>query len=283
MGLARLVGDVAGTGSDTLRITEIGGIGFAKKFAPLATETDTIDPSSFLLAYSEVAVGMYGLGHSDTYAHQILGREPAALLDALVGKVPDSWEATLRDLVCTVGATISVAVGSASRPLEIDDVLDLRTVFQEEPDSLRYGAPRIVVAPQQITQLLDSARQDPAYQNSLADHSAVQSLQQAYMRSNFLGLGMDFVQTSDVKQAASAHQGFGYSYGAIGWARASTGGLQVSNPQDAIVVPFGGLVIERDPAAGRQAQRAYEARAWIGVALANGNPYIQRRLISEVV
>ena len=82
-GLVRLVGDAAGSGSDVIRVTNIGGIGFNLPMAALASETAAITPSPFDLGYSTVTIADYGLAFEESYKAQILGREPAAMLDAL--------------------------------------------------------------------------------------------------------------------------------------------------------------------------------------------------------
>jgi adenosylcobinamide amidohydrolase len=64
LGVVPLVGDFAGTGTDTIRVTHMGNIGWSLPMTALGSETDTITPSNLTTGYSTVALGMYGLGHA---------------------------------------------------------------------------------------------------------------------------------------------------------------------------------------------------------------------------
>lgn len=44
LGVVPLVGDAAGSGSDTIRVTRIGGVGWSEAMATLAGENDAITP-----------------------------------------------------------------------------------------------------------------------------------------------------------------------------------------------------------------------------------------------
>lgn len=284
LGVVPLVGEFAGSGTDTLRVTHMGNIGWSVPMDALASETDAITPKKITAGYATISVGMYGLGHAETYKHAILGREPETGLDALKAKVPMSWMRTFRDLVCDAGSGISVAVGSASADLGVDDWLDLVTVYQETDGAGARGAPVVMVDPAQITQSNASARNEPAFQNSVMDFGAVQGLGFGQVLDNYLGLGIRVVKTSSINQSGGAYQGFSFSPGGIGWGRASTAGLRTANPQGTILIPDFGLVIEEKPGTGSNAQRAYEARTIFGVALGNDSDgiHVLRRLISKV-
>lgn len=280
LGIVPLVGDFAGSGTDTLRITHMGGDGWQLEATALASETDTITASTLTTGYSEVALGMYGIGHEETYKAQILSREPAVLLDQIKGRVPDSWSATFRALVCATGDDFSTAIGATTTALSMDDYLDFIAAYRENPGS---GRPSLVLHTKQGTQLLESARNEPAFQAAAATFQAQQGMSDSMqMLPNFLGLGIDVALTNEVQQASSAYQGFGFARGGIGWAVASTASLRSANPQGTILIPQYGIVIEELTSGSNQAVRGYNARFFIGVAAGSSSVYLQRRLISAV-
>ena len=280
-GMVSLKGDVAGTMSDTIRIAEVDDIGFARKFSSLATETDAIAASAFTLGYTEVSVGLYGLAHEETFQGQVLGSNRGVTLDDLIAAVPGSLLATLRELACVTGATISSSVGSASTYLSIDDALDLVTEVRATPGAADNGPIRVTTDPAAIDKLLRSARTEPAFQNSAAEFAALMRIQAGQVYPNLLGLGMDWMGTDDVQQSGGGYQGFATSFGGVGWARASTGAIRPSGMGRAMYMPEYGLFIQEIDR-GENGKARYEARAWIGTALGSANVFFQRRLISKV-
>jgi hypothetical protein len=283
LGVVPLVGEFAGSGTDTMRVTHMGNVGFSIAMDAMASETDTITPKKITAGYSSISIGQYGLGHAETYKHALLGREEMTKLDALKALIPASWLRTFRDLWCTTGASITTAIGSASTELSIDDWIDLATAYEESLGAGSRGAPTVCVSPQQITQSKASARTEPAFQNSLSDFTGVQAVNFGQVFENFLGLGFRTVKTDSITQSGGAYQGFSHSPGGIGWGRVSTAGLKTANPQGTMLIPDYGLVIEEDPN-GNQARRKAEARSWIGMALGDQTDgiHVQRRLISKV-
>ena len=276
LGTVPLVGDLMGTGSDTIRVREMGTVGWSQRMAALATEDAAITASSITTGYTEVTVGMYGLAHEETYQSQILSSEPGISLEALEAQVPNSWLATHRYLVCVEGATFGTIIGSATAALSVDDWLDLVAATEE---MLGVAAPMATLAPQQMTQLRDSARTEPAFQNLAADFAATQRFDGMQIKRNVLGLGLDAAVTDDVVQSGGAYQGFAHSPGGIGWARASTSPIRTPNPS--IYVPELGMFIERI-GLGSNGKARYEARAWIGVNSGSANVFLQRRIRSVV-
>jgi hypothetical protein len=276
MGTVPLVGDLAGSGSDVLRVTEMGNVGFSQRMAAIATEDGTITASSITTAYTEITIGQYGLAHEETFASQILGREKGVSLDALVAQVPNSWIATHRYLVCVEGATFGTIIGSATAALSVDDWIDLTNASNETLGSM---APSAVLAPQQVSQLTDSFRTEPAFQSLAASFAELKRVQGMQMRPNFAGLGVDIAMTDDVVQSGGAYLGFAMSPGGIGWARASTNS---ATPQGTtLLVPEFGLLIVRVNK-DENAKARYEARAWMGVNSGSSNVFFQRRIRSVV-
>ena len=281
MSLLPLVGDVAGTGSDTLRITNMGNVGFSVRMDALATETSRITPKTITTGYSTVTTGQYGLAHSESYRAQNLGREPGVRLESLKAQVPNSFMATLRYLTCVEGSTFAgTAVGSTSQQLAVDDILDYATILRETLGSGVRGNPVAMLSPQQVTQLLNSAKAHPAYQNSIADFTSVQGLDFRQQIDNFLGLGFNVLMTDDVQQSGGAYRGFGFSPGGIGWAVASSSNIVTANP--AMYIPQFGMLIEDLTEGGATAERIYNARAEFGVAKGDGTMHVQTPILSVV-
>lgn len=280
MGLASLKGDLAGTGTDVLRITEMDGVGWGASFAALAAEDSTITASTISTAYTTITLGMYGLGHEETYMAQILGRERGVSLDALKSLVPQAWLRTLRQQVADVQSGFATNVGSAALAGSVDDLIDLVTAFEGTPGSMANGSPVGMVHPEQIVDYKASARNDPAFQNSVAEFAAVQSINGSQVYRNFLGLGIDLHSSTDVETSGGGWDGGVWAPGAIGWARASTGAIRPSNAAGALYVPEFGLFIEEIASTGQNAKRRYEARTWFGVDKGSTSVFLQRGLLS---
>lgn len=276
MGSVALVGDLVGTGSDTLRITEMGNVGWSTRMTALASEDSTITASSITTAYTTVTIGQYGVAHEQTFQEQILGREQGVSLDALEQMVPQTWMATLRYLICVEGATFSTIIGSATAALSVDDWIDLSEAANE---TLGAMAPIATLAPQQVSQLRASFRSEPAFQNSVADFSSMQRVGNVQLHPNFAGMGIDVTVTDDVVQSGGAYLGFASSPGGIGWARASTSPIKTVGPS--MYIPDYGLIVTRVNTDANGKGR-YEARAWIGVDSGSSNVFLQRRIRSVV-
>ena len=279
--IASLKGDVAATGSDTLRITDIDGIGFGRRFTAMASESDTITASPLVLGYSEVTVAQQGLAHEETYQNQILGAVAGMSLEDLMAKVPESWLASLRYSACVTAAGITTAIGSAAAYLSVDDYLDVVTAHLETPGAGTRGAPGVALDPAQLSKLLASFRAEPAFQASLEGFTSLQGFKSGQSFVNFAGLGANVHITDDITQSGGAYQGFAISPGAIGWARASTDRIRPSGMGRALYMPEYGLFIE-EIGKGEFGKSRYEARTWFGTGLGSSSVFFQRRLISKV-
>lgn len=280
LGVVPLVGDLAGSRSDTLRVRAVGDIGFGVTFDAMASETDAPTAKAILSGYTEVTIASYGLSHEESYFSQALGSLQGVTIDELKAAVPTAWMATFRSLVATAGAGFATAIGSASTQLSVDDCLDLRAAARaNQAIGSRLGG---MLDPVQWNQLLESIRSEPAYQNAAFDFERVQGADTEIMR-NVLGLNMDFGLTDDVTESGGAYQGFAHTPGGIGWARASTAEVVPSNMQGAIYAPEFGLVIHEVDNGNGQPIRKYVGFSFFGVAAASNTGVttaFQRRLIS---
>lgn len=288
LGVVSLRGDVVGSGTDVLRITDYGNVGYSLPFSALASETDTVAPSPIDIGFETVTVGTFGLSQSETYTEQVLNREQAISLDALKSMVPMSWLRTFRDQVTLTGSGITTAVGSAATTLSVDDHLDLSTAYRT---TLGSRIPTAFVDPQPFDELIRSYRNEPAFTNNVEAFSRLFALttgQPADVRStdvtqihrSFADLNIDFALTDSVVQSGGAYQGFAFSPGGLGWAVGNTLPIRPANPTNAVYVPAFGLFIEELTEGGRQTVRQYRATTFFGTALGSERTHVLRRLIS---
>lgn len=273
--IVQLVGDAAGTGSDTIRVTNIGGVGYNASFSTLAAENSAITASDITLGYSSVTVANYGLAFEESYKAAILTREPAVLIDSLVQTIPDSWAKQLRTLVAAQIAGFSTSVGSASLELSVDDYLDLIAVYRE---ALGSELPTVVLAPKQLSQLVESFRSEPAFQANVTDFAGVQSFNTNQTIPNAFGLGANIHISDDIQTSGGAYLGGAFSPGGIGYAVAGTGALRTANPATSILIPEFGLVIE--DIQGTTGTRRVDARAFFGVASGSTDVFTFRQVKS---
>ncbi len=263
LGVVPLFGDVAGTGTDTLRITRVGGVGFAQRMTELASETSRVTPSTYTAGYTEVAVALHGIGYEDTYSGQVLNRPGSGMtLEELKTRFPQNWLATFRYKLCVLGSGFATVFGTAGTVWTMDDELDLLAHFSETLGA--SGLPTSVRDPAQVTQLREAARAEAA----LKFESPFKEIQRAnFMQDlgDFLGLGMRIVQTNDVQQSAGDYQGFAMAPGACGWARASTGTIRPKQAEGAMYVPDFGAFIENSGESDQQ-QTGWKALSWFGLA-----------------
>lgn len=278
-GLVRLVGDAAGSGSDVIRVTNIGGIGYNLAMSALASETAAITPSPFDLGYSTVTIADYGLAFEESYKAQILGREPAAMLDALVQTMPESFLRTLRDLTATTVAGFSTSIGSSGTALTMDNALDLLAAFRENPGS---GMPVVMLHPKQVSDLVDSIRSETTLSLSVSEFGGLQGLQGgAQTIRNFAGLGFDISMSTSITDDSTDYFGGAYSAGGVGYAVGSTAGVRARGI-DAIRIPEFGTIVTFPSSSSTNGKETAEARSFLGVAAGSSDVFVQRKVISKV-
>lgn len=274
LGVVPLVGDAAGTGSDTIRVTRLGGVGWQEAMSTMVSETGAITPTGFTTGFDTVSIARHGLAKEESYTAQILGREPAAMLEGLKNLIPESWLKTYRQKVATAGASFADTVGTSGAVWTFDDELDLCAYFNEVEG---FAGDAVTMRhPEQYTQLRESIRNEPNFQYP----EITSALQQIRPGGNFVDfLGFRNFATHDVTTATGDHQGFAFVPGAIGWAVASTLGVKVEDPEMAMVIPEFGLVCEWK-STGNEATAQWDANAYFGVATADPSVAPQVRIIS---
>jgi len=278
-GVVRLVGDLAGSGSDTIRVTHVDGIGWAADLTALASETDTLPELSPVVGYSTVTGGWYGAQHSETYGERILARpdvQGALSVEAVGARMPETWLATFRASVCTTGATIGTAIGAVGTNLSVDDCIDFVNAYNEQ-DGVETP-PVVTWHPVQWSQLGDSARSEPAFQNAVSDFSEVLGTRASRKVPNVLGLGFAANMTSDVTTSGGGFVGFGVQQGGIGYAVSRVSPINSTNPS--VYVDQFGLIVEQVGTDADQGIRKVLARAFFGVGLGDDSVFFQRRILS---
>lgn len=274
LGVVPLVGDAAGSGSDTIRVTRIGGVGWSEAMATMGGETDPITVTGFTTGFDTVSIARHGLAKNESYTAQILGREPAAMLEGLKAQIPGSWLKTFRQKVAVAGAGFADTVGVSGAVWTFDDELDAVAYFNETEGF--NGAAVTMRHPEQYTQLRESVRNEPNFQFP----EITLALQSLMPGGTFMDwLGFRNFSTHDVTDNAGDHQGFAFVPGAIGWAVASTMGVKVEDPDQALVIPDFGLLCEWK-STGNVATAQWDANAYFGVATADPSVAPQTRLIS---
>lgn len=267
-----LVGDLVGRGSDTLRVTRYGGIGWAEAMTAMASETDPIVATGFTTGYDTGSIARYGLAKEESYQGRILTAEEALTLDELVKRVPNSWMKTLKVQACTAALSISGVVGTSGTKWTVDDEINLATNFNETEGY--EGGAFTFRHPEQYTDFAESLRDEPALQTP-GIFEAIQSVNS----EPFDFMGFKNHKSHDVQASGSDHIGFAIVPGAIGWLRASTAPLASGDNEAVMVVPEFGLIIEKERT-GKQAKQRFDANAWLGMLLSDPTVFPQFRIRS---
>ena len=274
LGIIPLVGDLAGSGSDIVRVTRLGGVGWQEAFETHTGELDATTPTGFRTGFDTIAIARHGLAKSESYTNQILGREPAAMLSALKGHLVPSWLKTFRQKAAVVGAGFTGSGGGTGTPWYFDDELAAVAFFHETEGF--EGLAITMRHPEQYTDLRAAIRVEPNFQFPEIT-IALQGLRPGGGAVDFLGF-RNFA-SFDVTQSGGDHIGFAFAPGAIGWAVASTAPVVVEDPDMAMVVPELGLICEWK-STGNTAKAQWDANAYFGLGAADPLVAPQTKLIS---
>lgn len=281
-GLVMGVGDLQGTGSDTLRITRYGALGWAEAMVAMAGETDQIVPTGYTLGHDSVTIGRYGMAKEQTYTDQTLSRAETVGLDDMVSMVPMSFLTTLRQGAATIGATFASGAGTSGQPWTYDDELDLIALFHETEGFAsavqRNGAPKSLRHPEQYSDLRQSIRNEPGLQGSAELQQKLLGLSTAN-GGGFDFLGLENHASHDVVTSGGDHVGCAYVPGAIAWAVASTLAIGVENPAATLWVPEFGIIIERK-STSEIATARFAANAFFGMAKLDASLFPQFKITS---
>lgn len=257
--LVVFIGDLSGSGSDTARIRNATGFGWARRFSSMATETSAITASSWEAAYDSISIGRKGLAFEETWQRAILSNDGIGLM-RLADSIADSWLATLRYLICVQGATFATNAADDTATFDVDDAINLRNLYENTTGFVEGGVINMM-HPKQFQHLKASMRTSDAFKYSPDAFNAQQQIQSsAGFRGAFLG--MNWYASTDVVLNTD-YYGFSYVAGALGYAVASTARLAEVAP-GALLVPTAGLAIKITDN-DNQATSRVTGNAWLGV------------------
>ena len=275
-GLVQQVGELSGSGSDTVRVAQMGSIGWSEAMVAAGSEVSAIAETGYTTDYTDFAIARYGLAKAMSYTSQILNRPDDITLQRIVEMVPDSFLKTLRSLMCTAGATFSASTGAVTTAWSFDNELDFIAAFHE---TAGFDGNLVSVRhPEQYSDLRESLRNEPAYQFPEIQ-SYIQGVRPSQGPGAFEFLGVRNFASTDVTASGGGHNGFAYVPGAIGWVTASTLPVKVENPDQTIQIPEYGLVCEM-VSKPNTAQSQINCNAYMGCSAADSALYPQRKLIS---
>lgn len=277
-GLVMGMGDLAGSGSDTLRVVRFGGLGHAEQMTAMSGETDAIIATGYTINNDSISIGRYGLAKEQTYQDQSLQRAEAIGLEEMVALAPGSWMATMRAAVCTAGSGFASGAGTTGAAWDFDEELELVALFHETEGFTVGMRPVTIRHPEQFTDLRNAIRNEPGLQNSAELMQALLGLADAD-QGGFNFLGFRNFSSHDVPTSGGDHVGCAYVPGAIAWVVASTLPIQVENPAKTTFVPEFGIVIERR-STGEIATARFAMNAWFGVARLSATLFPQFKITS---
>lgn len=282
-GLVAGVGDLMGSGSDTLRLRHYTGIGAAESFQPMASETEEIVPTGFTTGVDTVTIARYGLAKEQTYQDAILQEGVVAeilALDKMVDLIPASWMSTVRGLWGTTISTFADVVGTAGAPWTVDDELELLAYFREIEgyDPRKHGLPVSGRGVKQLTQLRNGLRNEPYLQASAETLNRLLGVGEE-AGGGFEFYGMRNVGTHDVATNGGDAIGGAYIPGAVAYCVASTTPAPVQDPTRSLFLHMMGLVME-SRSNDRTATARLTANAWLGMAKRSASLFPQCRVRS---
>lgn len=277
-------GDLAGAGSDVLRVRRIGNLGAQVGFTAVGSETGTVAATSLTTGYDSITLAQYGMKREESYMAGGLADEAVPSFDQLLAMTPGSVVKSLRELMCAVGAAFTTDVGGTGTALSIDNWLALVAVFEQSPASYKLGRPQSVLKPRGLTNLRASARSETALAYGGPEaFAAFQGLPDAQRHNDWLGLGIDITVTDDVDDDTVDYLSFAYRPGCIGVAFMDTAALRVTNPTRTLRVPEYGLIVEELLDGANQTTLGFRGTFWCGMAEGNANVWGPRRLIKHGV
>tara|TARA_R110002020_G_scaffold6340_2_gene26690 strand:+ start:2994 stop:3884 length:891 start_codon:yes stop_codon:yes gene_type:complete len=230
-------GDIAGTGSETIRVPLLGIDGYDT----MSSRNESTAPASeTALTYTvpEITVARYVLqrGISDLASMTNAGGGPS--LEILVRDFVGAFEMTVTSQICDLFGSFSNSVGTATVDLSVDDFF--AAIFQLQSTSTN-GRPLAVLAPVQVSDLQSSIRQEGgALQYVAATQEMLRAKGQGYA-GEFAGV--DIFKSSKVGTNTGREGGM-WVRGAIGYCEGRMSA--VPGMLDARVQANGPIVIDVD-------------------------------------
>lgn len=277
-GMVRMVGDLAGSNSGKLTSIWVDGIGFNDQFTAMDTETGPIPESAWSEILDDITIGRYGLSKSQSYQSQAQASQGRFNVSMAAQAVVRTWMRQVRLLAATRASTISTVIGTSGVAWSFDNELALAAAMRETAGVIGSGRRTLGNRhPKQITQLLNSLRNDPTYAGLAMQY--MQQVEQAGNNGSIQILGQTVIQTDDTVTDGTDYLGGAWLEGAMGLAVCSTNSIRVSEPGAAVYFPGMGMILQFD-SEGNTAKTRFDANAWLGVDLVSESLLPARRIRS---
>lgn len=211
-----LVGDLTGSGSDTLRYRLIGLDGYDEMASQtgLQAEIKEVLPESLDDAKVDIALVRAAINREVSDLAQLTqfgapDVDPYRLAESTVG----AFLMYFTSQVATAGASFSSTVGSATRDMDVSDFYDALFTLELANVSGPYVA---VLHPRQVADWQASLRSEP---NALSIAPATQDALMAKGQGSIGSfMGVDIFKSSKITSGGGARKGFMMGYGAMGYA-----------------------------------------------------------------
>lgn len=277
------LGSMGGMGGKTSRTANVQQYA---SYTPTVLATETARPTrqSRVLGYSDITVASYGLEFASTYDEQVFSlNNVAAALDATSAMQggPAFSGNLYRSLLGSTIAGISASVGSSANDTSLDTLIAGASAFNvDSSDPSNIGAPILVLHPQQVEHVKESARAEGAFQDP-GSFSSIQGIELGQVQPNFMGLGMDLMRTNAVTTSGSAYQGALYQRGAVQSLHGDTGRLaSVIGPGVRwLAIPALGILIQEVPTDAANRTLVVQFYQYMGMALGDTSVFKMTRIL----
>lgn len=264
-GFVPLLGDVAGTGSKTMRARYLDAIGFGLSMTSAANENTSVTASNVTATTADVSIGKYSLAYINTYVNQIVATDGELTTEGLADYIAKSYVGAWMDLLATTIATASTASGQSLVPASFDDLLDVTYYF----DGLNGTVNALgMIQGTQWSNLKDSWRDEPNFQ--MPDFSNELLALKGGPGFKTIALGMPLYVSSRVTASGGNRKGAFWAPGAVLWLRGGTSRIKPSVAAENVInMPDLGLIIEMSGVPGDATGRI-DGNAFFGMGLGDG-------------
>jgi hypothetical protein len=252
--------DFARTGTDTSRMDRFGGVGWAKEMDSVSGETDPGSLSSWTAAYDSITIGRQHLAYSESFQYAATNARAPSIED-VPAWVAASYLKTLRNSICTLGATFTTNVADANSTCDVDDIIALVNAasatdgFTGEIDLMHKN--------RQIGYLRSSIRSETALKFPEPFAAFMKPIGAAGLQ--FVFAGVRVWSSNDVDTASGDDFGFWWTPDTFVRAILSTGNLGDISDANPIYLPEYGLIGTRSTS-GVTTVKRHDFNCWSGIA-----------------
>lgn len=259
-GFVPLVGDVAGTGSLTIRQRYLDAIGWGLSMTAMAAENTAITASALTATVEDVAVARYGIGWNNTYTNQVVAAAGEVTMDVLAAYNVLSYEAAWMDALATAIQAAATDSGTSGVDCSFDDVLDATYYFD-----LLEGMPGALLGlihGQQKIDLKESMRNEQAFQFPEPTKELLSGAGGPGFWTVICGIAF-YVSTRVAASGGNRH-GCIMAPGAFIWAKGGTGSIVPANPANTVNLADQGIITEFTGTPGSATSTVY-TNAFFGI------------------